>query len=501
MIGYQYVLEIDVNTDLFGLMTYKFCCEPAIYGAYPYIIDPGLYQVQLFSGDKTTGASSYSYGEVILSNFKEYDETSGDLDFLTKKTLYGCQVRMFIGNVDAVYPTGFNAVYTAIIESVIINWDNISLTLRGRQAELDKAVDGGIFIGDGSFFEGSETLKDKRKPILIGRAFNFTPTLCNATKQIYAVSPLTGLSANEIGSDLHIYDNGVELYFEKVATNITTQTALPGHFIASTDGYISLGAKPAGTITCSAAKRGYALSSHPSNLISYLLTLIGCADMIDDYSFSQYILHDREERGIYITTEMNISDIIDKIMSPLGYWYFSPEGKMILGRINIDDFDDPQTAYTLDTTTNVSSFCIRATSDTTGGIPPYKVTIQYAKNYTVQTQLAGSVDTDRAARLKTEWLYSSISGVQTPLSEELIFETALSYYKQELMNELYYLYVKRVLIDVVVNRINFIDAIKLHPGQYVSMNTNGRFIGSKKMIVLNIIVNYVEESVTLTLWG
>jgi hypothetical protein len=511
MIGYQFLIEADLLTPAGVPETVRFCCQPGFSGGghtwYPVIIDPGLWQAALFSGGKTSGPSTYSYGQVVLDNFLEHTASAGVLDWLKGYQFYGRPVRMYYGPEDAVYPGGFRQAYTAAIQNTPVDWEKITFSLKGRQAELDVPLDGGTFLGNNTppaGLEGGVELQGKDKPVLIGRAFNFSLTQVNSSKLIYAVSPLTGLSVTELNADLHIYDNGVELYFQGKTTDLEGTTPSPASFLASESGYVSLGSTPVGPLTCSGACLGYALTAKPANLITYLLTLAGKADMIDAASFAAHAAIDGYERGIFINGKTNLSQIIDQLLAPCGYWTFSPAGKMILGLLK-----DPATmmpVYAFASTTNIQTFIIRKALDTKGGAPASKVTVRYGRNYTVQKQPAAGVTSDRKAWLAEEYLLHSAAAspenVQAS-SEEKIVDTACTSANSLHTGELQTFYcVERELIDIDVITTEFLPVSEIPIGSCVTLDLQGRFdYSGRKMLLVSQQPQYAAESIRVTLWG
>ena len=510
MIGYQFLLEVDALYQNIYPTTLRFCCQPGYVGGgvewLPRIINPGIQQINLFSGGKTTGASSQSNGSIELGNFKAFEAGSGPIDHLREYTFYGRPVRMYYGPMDAAFPAGFTLGYTAVVGDMTFTWDTISLSLKGRQAELSTPFSTGTFGGTNVLpngVDGTTDLKDKDKPAIIGRVFNISPVLCNSSKLIYSVSELTGLSIDEFGSNLFVYDEGVQLFCAGKVANIETTSPPEGQWTVS-NGFIRLGSRPAGQITVSGAAQGYALMAHPAKLISQILTLSGHADMIDTASFADYALIDRAERGIFLTGKPNISQLIDRLISPCGFWYHNAAGKIILGVMA-----DPSTltpVYALSTSNNsITKFARRKPVDTKDGVPASYVTLKYGQSYTVQTQPAGSVDVARKLRLAEAWLSESANSTNAihPLSGEFVLETALNNSNPMLLNRVRDLHTAdRELIDIDVSPLNFLETIPVLPGQCVSVDLEGRFGYSEKhMIVVGKKIDYAKEIVQMTLWG
>ena len=519
MLNYQFLLEIDALDASNDPVTLYFCCAPGFSSSgkswNPNIVDPGLMQVDLFSNGKTNGASTYSFGEIVLGNFKNTETLYGPIDWFKSFQFFGRPVRMFVGLASANYDDGgFTLAYTAIIDNISTEWDTFALSLHGRQAELDIPINTAMFLGNNTppnGIEGDAALKDKLKPVLVGRALNFSPVLCNASKLIYACSIQTGLSADEMGSDLHVYDKGVEIACSGVVSLSTLQSTAPpvGQYSVTTDGYIRLGSSPAGTVTVSGAATGYALTSHPAILINAILTAAGfnsgdARDMLDTNSFNAYAT-DRWERGLFIGSSTNISDVIDSLLAPLGYWYFDASGVARFGIMSDPAGKTP--VYSLHSDTNISVFSVAKSQDTAGGIPAKSVGITHGINYTVMTDAAGSVSADRMLWLKNAYLTAVKASTNTihPLSENLVIgsciidETAAAL---SMLHDLYTVEREIITIEVLNTPEEFNTARVLNPGDIVSVDLKGRFYYSgKPTVLIGKTVNYVNQTVTLRLWS
>lgn len=512
MNGYQFLLEVDALYQNTVVTTLRFCCQPGYTGGgytwLPRIINPGLLKISLFSGGKTTGASSYSFGEIVLGNFKQFSDSVGPIDFIKDYNFYGRTVKMYYGPMNASFPSGFTQGFTAVVAGQSHNWETISLSLRGQQAELDVPVSTVKFAGTNALPNGREgtiDLRGKDKPVLLGRSFNFEPSQCNSAKLIYAVSPLTGISVDEFGSEFHVYDEGVELYYSGKVADIEAVQPPPGQYSASLDGYIRLGSTPAGQVTCSGCSKGDSLTSHPANLVTKVLTLLGKSSLINTASFTAYATKDKAERGL-VATGKNASTVIDEILAPLGYWYYNATGNLVLGFL-----EDPSTltpVYTLTTlpaSVNIASFACRKAADTKDGIPASSVTMTYQKNYTIQAQPAGSVSTDRRQKIALPYSTNAANSILPihPLSSPFSIDTALSNSNPTFANKVRDLYTDdRELVDVSITQNHFLETVGLLPGNCVALDLQGRFgYSGKHMIIVGATIDYAKELTQLTLWG
>jgi hypothetical protein len=522
MVNYQFLIEIDALTSANVPETLYFCCLPGFDSGdgkvwRPNIVDPGLINIDLVSGNRTLGPSNYSYGEVVLGNFKSASTVNGPYDNLKDYQYNGRPIRMYYGLTTATYGTsGFTRGYTAIVSGPpVTGWDTFSLTIHGRQAELDIPISTLKFLGNNvapDGLEGDVELKDKLKPLVLGRPENFSPILCNSSKLIYACSLPTGISANEMGSTLKVFDSGVELFCAGIVTLAYLQANAPpkGQYYVAEEGYIRLGSARVGVITMSGANLGFALTSHPSVLINDILTDAGfnagdSKDMLDASSLT--FGTDKWERGIFLNSETNISKVIDAVVSPLGFWYFNNLGVMRTGLM--EDPVGKTPVYTLKSDVNIESFAVAKTEDMKGGVPAKSVALLHRINFTPMTNVAGSVSAERQEWLKnpnTKTVKASTNTVH-PLSEELVVNSYITTETTEALDILHDLYtVNREIVTIkVLNNADsseFRTALAVPPGAIVSVDLLGRFgYSGKPTKLIGMIINWVEESVTMRLWS
>lgn len=509
---YQYLVEIDAWNGA-AVETLKFCGKPQFgEGWEPYLADPGLLKVTMFSNNKTFGTSTYSYGEIVFNNYanESIGQFSGPLDYLRNYSFDGRAVRVLQGDYDQPY-NNFTLVYTAAVDHISFDWNKITVSIRSRQVELNDNLDTGVFAGDNVLpagVEGNATdLKDKPKPILFGRVFNAQPALCNTSKLIYAVSPKTGLAALYMGAELRVYDNGVPLSFGGVYSDQADMEANapdPGYFkVWEIGGYFRLGASPAGQITFDGCSYGRSVTAKASNLIQDVLTIADKGIAIDQSSFDAIAVSCPAENGVYYTADTPIASILDTLCAGAGiFWYFNAQGELALGQ-----FVDPSTlpvGVTLTTDSIIENFKRMAISDTPSGVPIKSLSLNYAKNYTLQTTAAGSVATQRQAWIKEQWrTVKIVQASDHVLSGDLVIDTALTDPNGTEAQRRFDLYsVDRDLVSMDLDLDVFGGINNIRPGLGFSLTLNDRFgFTDKRMTLVNFTVNHVTEKVTVNLWG
>jgi hypothetical protein len=153
--------------------------------------------------------------------------------------------------------------------------------------------------------------------------------------------------------------------------------------------YIRLGSVPAGTFTCDAEtteKRAGGLLQAIAEDAGIILSEISTADvaLLNTVPY---------ECGTYVTEETTGIAEMSVIASAVGaYFSFDRLGILRMNRLVL-----PSTSVFTIYPDQVMELSLVSTADTDEGIPAWSVTIEYAKNYTVQTDLDDTAATSRAA--------------------------------------------------------------------------------------------------------
>ena len=179
----------------------------------PRIENPATYSVSLNAG----GLASGSYGELTLVN------VDGALDALADYAVDGRFLTLKYGDESAAYNT-FTTVLVAMMESISLERDRVSIRLRDPARQLDKPITTRTYAGTGGL-AGDATLKDTPKPIVVGEAVMIKPVLIDAARLIYQVhdgyvaaivqvlnkagQPIT--SGGDFASEATLLDNGTNL--------------------------------------------------------------------------------------------------------------------------------------------------------------------------------------------------------------------------------------------------------------------------------------------------
>lgn len=141
----------------------------------PRIENPATYAVSINAG----GLASGSYGELTLVN------VDGALDALADYAVDGRFLTLKYGDENAAYNT-FSTVLVAMMESISLERDRVSIRLRDPARQLDKPITARTYAGTGGL-AGDATLKDTPKPVVVGEAVMIKPVLIDAARLIYQV--------------------------------------------------------------------------------------------------------------------------------------------------------------------------------------------------------------------------------------------------------------------------------------------------------------------------
>jgi len=475
------------------------------------IVDAGLIQWDMFSSGGTYGASKFAFGEVVLDNL------DNSLDYLYSYGFDGRTIEMYEGDLGAAFPYGFTKLYTATIGYINPEWHTISFVIRDAQIKMDIPVPSGIFSGDNvrpNGVNGESDLLGKYKPMVLGRIRNMKPILCNASKLIYAVSPINGISVQYMGSDFRVYDRGVPMVYGGTYINqadMENVPPYPGQYkVWETGGYIRLGSSVS-DLTCDVVSYGRSSTARPGNLIRDLLTI--CSIPFNTSSMDTLINSFSEECGVYICGD-TIASVMDKLCSACGgYWFPDQYGVIQVGRVL-----DPTTlsaAFALSTSINVYSVKPTKNKDTASGVPAHTFTLLRSRNPTVQTDLAGIVAASRKTWLAEEWRKTQVVNASIksahPLSEELTIETCLSNAATAECTRRADLYMAdRYTFELTTDLDVFGSAANIVPGMCIVVDlediinqvTTHRYnIVDKKMMLIGYTQDRTSNRATLKLWG
>ena len=412
--GRDILVELDawdiagaaLTTFYFGSKGYNHPTAPDYY--VPRLEQPLNFRRDIYSAATTGGASRASFGELRLIN------NDGALDFLRLGyALSGQRVRMLIGDVSQAYET-FEALIVGRVQQAFFNTSDLTIQLRDRLQDLTQPIQVNKYAGTNVLPDGlegapTEDIKDKPKPLLFGSVYNATPPCVNTARLIYQVNdgPLPFL---------FVFDNGAALTLGALYTDQADMEAnapAAGNFrVWLAGGYFRLGTTPAGTITCNAVDTLADAELTAAQVAVRIVTLtpptgeggVDSAD-VDFDDVDELDAANSSGVGIWLVNNETYAQALDAVLPSVGAWY----GFDRFGRFRLQRLDLPVLPYVLtlrlasrDAKMALGEYPIVAyrfmpSNDPERGTPTWRVTLEYARNYTVQppSVTAGVVSQER----------------------------------------------------------------------------------------------------------
>lgn len=483
----------------------------------PRILDIGSIPRYMYGSGMTYGRTSVGGGEITIDN------SDGAYDVLMYYSFDGRDISIYYGDTDAAFST-FEKILVGTAETPSFIYSKtqscqIKIPIRDKWALLEKPISTNFYSGTNTGTTGNEgaenDIKGKSKPLAFGRCQNIKGAMVNSSGLRWQVHD------GEVTEFLGCFINGV-------AQTLVTGVPAPGQYAVDlTTSIATLGSAPAGDeVTFDV--RGAKLYGFYENKVAYLINSIiklygGLSTGFNGQDITDLIAINSMTCGYYVdvgSTE-NVSSVIDNIANMIGaYAFFDKVGELRMGLIT-----DPSTLTSVKTFAQVGyydvgyydgisnlivdfdEFEIVQSVDENKGVPIKKCIVKYAKNYTVQTKVAGAVSLDRQAWLKLETrdavaTQPSIASVYR-LAPTLTRETNVAFYTDAiaLANSIISLYaVNRIFIKIVVD---YEQNKEIDIGMCVTLKMK-RFglDAGKKMIVIGVIAFApLMSKMTLELWG
>lgn len=507
-----YTAEVTVwNADTDAEETHYFSTDAFVTGAadtpahtafLPRIQQPALIQRACFTQGATGGASKVGYGELVLAN------NDGGLDTLIDRGFDGRDVVIRYGRQGAAYPDGWSTVLTGTMLPPSWEWTQLALRLRDQLEALSNDLQPNRYAGDNSLpagLEGVDDLKDRPKPLCYGTVYNIPAVLVNSSRLIYQVNDG---AVNAISA---VYDRGAALtagtaYSDQA--DMETHAPSAGYYRAwLAGGYFRLGSTPAGLITADVTQ-GAAASNRTTAQVLQALTLQAGIDSGDIASADVTALDSAssDEVGIWIDQDVTALAAMDTVAEAAGAWYgFDATGQLRMAQLQAPS-GEPVAELTA---WNLIGLQLQSTADGANSIPPWRVEVRYAQNYSVQaTDLAGSVTAARRGWLEKAYRVEAAedTDVQTahPLSEPLIVDTPLisqSDAQAEAARRLALFGVRRDRVQAVV-RLDSEILTTLTLGAVVQVTyPRYGYDGGRLLRILALQLDLRRNQAELTLWG
>lgn len=338
----------------------------------------------LFGATRLIGQPTFNIGSVDLVNI------DGGLDFFDDYAFGGRMMVIYrVENGDYASKTNY---ISGLIESATISYDRVVISFSDNSFYLKEDIQDNFFLGDNSAGNGvegeAENIKDTPKPLAYGKVVNATPVLVNSAKRIYQ------LHDGSIDSVANVYDGRTAFSFQQDVANssiLESTIVNSGNYATClSEGYIKIGNIP---------QKGITVDFNGDNTGGYVdragaivkriietKTDLTVSDL-DVPSFTQFDIDFNYECGVYWSNPIQVSAGISEILGPVNYWTFNRSGIMSIGVFKIAS-GIPLETFTVDETIDADGRPVSRVlnSDTTNGVPVWRLNYQWGRNYTVQTR-------------------------------------------------------------------------------------------------------------------
>ena len=520
------VLELTAAIDAAGTLRTFYVSEsafttgpadtPAHTSFLPALLDPGSLGVSAYANSSTTtanvggdqtgggttgGGTQLQAGEITLTN------TDGQFDSWLGYSFDGRPVVIRDGDVGDPYPSGFTQVFVGTIDSIDADWTTLILKLRDKQYLFGLPVLTNTYLGNNALplgVEGVATdLMGQVKPQVFGAVFNISPKLVNTSVLTYQVRD------GAVAAIPAVYDRGVALTpgadFATAALLQASTPAAGGYNTCLAQGYFQLHAQASGTVTADVTQGATAANRTAAQVLAALGALAGLSPAeISTADVAALDALNSAVVGIQIDGTTTFQSAMDQISLSVGAWYgFDPAGVLRMGvltnpsgtpKLSLHDFDFSETIER------------RAARDS--NIPAWKVTMNYAKIWTTQTDLAGSVPAARVSYLalanRTAIQTDPTIKTQFKLATEMLIDGLLvdpTAATAEALRQLNLQKARRDIFDVTIS----IDLLPAQPLVFLDVIqlTVSRFglDAGKLFRLIGVTYQLATRQVMLTVWG
>lgn len=353
-------------------------------------------------------------GSDIIGNFSsgtgelDIDNTDGEYDFLIQDfAIDGRSIVVKVGREGDSYDK-FYTVFNGTASDWLVAEDAVKIKLVDKAYLLNVPAQPNNYGGSGGI-DGTTDLKGKRKPRCLGSCLNISPPLVIPSSLVYQVNdgPIQGVVA--------VYDRGAALTFQTdYATSalLLAASVTSGHFSTClAEGFFKLGSSASGTVTAdiNGDKSFGVWAQTPADIIASVLefstVLPGSAQGYYLPSFAAMATLSPATIGYYIAPDdtNTVADVVSNIMGSVGGWGgFRRSGQFELGIFLTPVGATPNAVFDRSDIIQISREALPSTLTP----PPYRFRCSYNHNWTVQTDLAGSVPATRVAFLAQSDRYS-----------------------------------------------------------------------------------------------
>jgi len=452
----------------------------------PRLIEPPRLSRVLFDQATTYGASRATKGDILLTN------ADGALDVLL--TDYAFDGRAFVvrsGDLGAPVST-WPVVLSGVLDDVHCDGPELTLVVRDRLAVLAKALPRPKYVGNNVLPDGLEgtkdDLKDQYKPRVYGSVLNVSAKCVNTSKLIYQVS-------DQACTVSAVYDNGVGLTLGADYTSSADllATAPAAGTVRRWAGLFRLGSAPAGQVTADAAT-----AETRAGALLQAVALDAGIPSGDIVAADVAALNAANAApvGVWVDGDTRTQAVMDGLANAIGAWYgFDRLNQLRMGRLTA-----PSGTPTVIYADAEMSLSVRS-----AGVPSWRAVVRFARNYTIQSQPAGSVSAARRAFLVLDMRQTASErpAVQAawPSSDAVSFDAALvaeadAAAEASRRADLYS--VRRMLADI---EIPLAELGAMDLDGVVTVETSRYGLSGRLLRVIGLDTGVDRGTAKLTLWG
>lgn len=351
-------------------------------------------------GSDIIGRFTAGSGELELTN------TDGEYDFLIQRyAIDGRDITVKIGTPDTPYDD-FYTIFSGTAADWSVEEDVVRIELVDNGYKLSVPAQPNVYGGTGDL-DGTSDLAGKRKPRSFGYVKNVSAPLVIPGSLTYQINdgPVEDITA--------VYDRGVSItkgvnYASSAL--LLAATISPGAYATClSEGLFRLNTSPSGTITAdvSGDKTGGEFVTTTADIVRRLVTSSSVITDENIYLPSFDVVNESQPSkiGYWIAPDDNdtVADVASRLMSAVGGWC----GFRRNGTLEVGIFVTPQgatQAASFDRADIISISREKLPSSLTP--PPYRFRVGYQRNWTKQTDTAGSVSASRKGFLAEEYRYA-----------------------------------------------------------------------------------------------
>jgi hypothetical protein len=357
--------------------------------------------VRTLLGGTNLGTFTAGTGELDLTN------TDGQYDFLIQGlAIDGRNISVKIGRPSDPY-NNFYTVFSGTASDWSVEEDLVKIFLIDNSYRLGVTLQPNLYGGTGGS-DGGTDLFGKRKPRAFGYVNNVSPPCVVPASLIYQVHD------GSVSAITAVYDRGSVLTFSAdYATYalLAAATIAAGHYgTCLAQGYFRLNTAPTGTITAdvSGDNTGGVFASTSTDIVRRIVSTTGTVgDPSGLYlpSFISVLAAQPAPIGYWVAPDSTntIADALANIMGAIGGWAgFRRSGLLDVGIVYGPSGRIPNAMFDRTDIFEIS----RDPLPTSLSPPPYRQRCAYQHNWTVQTDIAGSVGATRTSFLAQADRYS-----------------------------------------------------------------------------------------------